>query len=128
MAGKPLLAVRDGKHVRSGNLDCDIKDKLRKPLSPKHKPIGDPPVYFDDDCIAIWNELKETLPWLRFNHRVMFEVYVRYTVKFRYDFENFKQQDAQILLRCADRLGGNPVSDQFFDNEPDAVKDEFFDR
>jgi len=57
----------------------------------------------------------------------MFELYIRMIATSRHDLDGFTARDAGIMIRCADRLGGNPVSDQYFEHEQASDKDEFFD-
>jgi hypothetical protein len=90
--------------------------------------IGAPPRYFNDLQKSVWHEIVVTMPWLRENHRITVELFVVLTAKFRDDPAFFSSKDASIMMKCSDRLGGNPISDQFFSsNDHDTPKDEFFD-
>jgi hypothetical protein len=129
MAKTNLTMVRDNRAIRIGDQDAHPRqsplDGARKII--KMGRIGDPPAYFDSQMSAIWREIREVMPWLRENHRAMFELYVRMITKSRHEPDSFTPRDAGIMIRCADRLGGNPVSDQYFEHEQASEQDEFFD-
>jgi hypothetical protein len=129
MAKNTLSMVRDNRVVRIGDQDAHPRqsplDGPRKII--KMSRIGNPPDYFDERMSAIWLEIREVMPWLRENHRAVFELYVRMIAKSRFEFDSFTARDAGIMIRCADRLGGNPVSDQYFEHEQASEQDEFFD-
>jgi hypothetical protein len=129
MTKSNLALVRDNKITRAGDLDGHTRQKSTggpgKVL--KSRRIGGPPLYFGEDKAAVWNEVRCALPWLRENHRIMFELYVSMIAKFRLTPDDFTQRDASVMMRCADRLGGNPVSDQYIEHESDPEQDEFLD-
>jgi hypothetical protein len=124
-----LTMVRDNKVIRIGDQDAYPRqsplDGPRKII--KMARIGHAPVHLNEQQSAVWREMREVMPWLRENHRTMFELYVRMAAKARYDHDAFTSRDAAIMIRCADRLGGNPVSDQYFEHESASEQDEFFD-
>jgi hypothetical protein len=124
------LLVKDGKAITPNAMSPtdgqNASYTTRKII--KAPPIGAPPGYFNDLQRAVWREIAASMPWLRENHRITVELYAVLTARFRDDPLRFSSKDASVLMKCSDRLGGNPISDQFFaSHDHDAPKDEFLD-
>jgi hypothetical protein len=83
--------------------------------APESKKLGGPTEGLSNIECAIWNDLIEYMWWLNEHHRSMFELYVRMIAKMRGG--DVSPDIASAIIRCSGKLGGDPSSDQLF-NEP----------